>query len=57
MLYLHVQEEVRHIDLTMNGTLGTPGAHSALARTVGLPLAIAAKLLLDGMYYSAWYKV
>ena len=42
-----VQEEVRHIDLTVHGTVGSESG-SAMARTVSLPMAIAAKLLLDG---------
>ena len=44
-----VQEEVRFLDLTVHGTIGSESG-SAMARTVGLPMAMAAKLLLSGMY-------
>ena len=37
---------MRHIDLTVYGTIGK---FTAMAQTVGRPLAIATKLVLDGM--------
>ena len=42
------QKEMRHIDLTVYGTCGIPGQFTAMAQTVGTPLAIAAKLVLSG---------
>ena len=44
-----MQEEVRCIDLTVHGTIGSESG-SAMARTVGLPIAMSARLLLSGMY-------
>ena len=41
---------MRHTGLVMHGKVGTPGEFSALAQTVGLPLGIAAKLLLGGKH-------
>jgi hypothetical protein len=40
---------VRHIDLIVHGTVGSESG-SAMARTVSLPMAIAAKMLLNGNY-------
>ncbi len=45
-----VQRETRHIDLTVYGTLSDDTcAFTAMAQTVGRPIAIAAKLILNGM--------
>ena len=42
-----MQQETRHIDLTM---YGDPHGFTAMARTVGWPTAIAAKMILNGMW-------
>jgi hypothetical protein len=42
------QKEVRQIDLIVHGTVGSESG-SAMARTVSLPMAIAAKMLLNGI--------
>lgn len=52
-LLLFVQEEVRKISLRVCGTVGSARVFTAMARTVGLPMAIAAKLLLSGMQYNS----
>lgn len=39
------KRERRDVTMTVRGD---PGSHTAMARTVGLPTAIAAKMVLDG---------
>lgn len=41
---------MQHTDLILHGKYGTEGAFTAMAQTVGLPVAMAARLLLDGTY-------
>lgn len=41
----HHRQQNRRIDMIC---YGDPNGHSAMARTVGLPVAIATKMVLDG---------
>ena len=43
-----MQRETRHIDLTLYGEVN---GFTAMARTVGWPTAIAAKMILRGKLY------
>lgn len=42
-------QENRRIDMIC---YGDPHGHSAMARTVGLPVAIATKMVLDGEWWN-----
>ena len=46
-LFLGMQCEMRHIDLTLYGEVN---GFTAMARTVGWPTAIAAKMILRGKH-------
>lgn len=47
------KREVRGINFVVYGDIN---GHSAMAKTVGYPTAIATKMVLDGiLYFSSWY--